>query len=77
MQMSMIEPKGPGPKTGTKAAVAALNGKHKHNGGMFLVNKEFLDAVSDVEEGIEFWETMARKRNPQHGLSREFLNRLG
>jgi hypothetical protein len=35
------------------------------------------EAAADVEEGLEFWKTIAGLVPPQHHASREFLNRQG
>jgi hypothetical protein len=36
-----------------------------------------LDAAADVEEGLEFWKTIAGKVPSKRRVSREFLNRQG
>ena len=35
------------------------------------------EAIADVEEGLEFWKTIAGNVPSQHRVSREFLNRQG
>jgi hypothetical protein len=35
------------------------------------------EAAADVEEGLEFWKTIAGNTRPQRRVSREFLNRQG
>lgn len=54
----------------------ALEGKYSHDGGRLPVEKVIHEAVADVEEGLEFWKTIAGNSAAQHA-SREFLNRQG
>jgi hypothetical protein len=55
----------------------ALDSKYSHYGGRLPVDKIIDDAVADVEEGLEFWKTIARNSRSQRHASREFLNRQG
>jgi hypothetical protein len=55
----------------------ALEGKYSHDGGRLPVEKVIHDAVADVEEGLEFWKTIAGNSDAQRHASREFLNRQG
>ena len=55
----------------------ALEGKNSHDGGRLPVEKVIHDAVADVEEGLEFWKTIAGNSASQRHASREFLNRQG
>jgi hypothetical protein len=48
-----------------------------HDGGRLPVEKVIHDAAADVEEGLEFWKTIAGKIGAQRHASREFLNRRG
>ncbi len=41
------------------------------------VDKLLHDAVVDVEDGVEFWKTLAGNRRANGGHSPEFLNRNG
>jgi hypothetical protein len=41
------------------------------------LEKVIHDAAADVEEGLEFWKTIAGNSGPQRHASREFLNRQG
>jgi hypothetical protein len=41
------------------------------------VHRVIHEAAADVEEGVEFWKTIAGNIPPQHRVSREFLNRQG
>ncbi len=41
------------------------------------VDKMLHDAISDVEDGVEFWKTLAGNRHAKGGHSPEFLNRNG
>ena len=45
--------------------------------GKIPVEKVIHDAAADVEEGLEFWKTIAGNIAPEHHASREFLNRQG
>jgi hypothetical protein len=56
------------------SATEALEGKY---GGKVPVEKVIHDAVADVEEGLEFWKTIAGNSGSQRHASREFLNRQG
>jgi hypothetical protein len=47
------------------------------NGARLPARRLIYEAIADVEEGLEFWETIAGKISPQHRVSREFLNRQG
>ena len=47
----------------------ALEGKYSHD----VIH----EAAADVEEGLEFWKTIAGKSAAQRHASREFLNRQG
>jgi hypothetical protein len=55
----------------------ALEGKYSHDGSRLPVEKVIHDAVADVEEGLEFWKTIAGNSGSQRHASREFLNRQG
>lgn len=55
----------------------ALEGKYSHDGGRLPVEKVIHEAVADVEEGLEFWKTIAGNSAAQRHASREFLNRQG
>lgn len=55
----------------------ATGGKYSHDGGRLPVEKVFHDAAADVEEGLEFWKTLAGSRVSVRRASREFLNRHG
>lgn len=35
------------------------------------------EAIADVEEGLEFWKTIAGNVPSKHRVSREYLNRQG
>lgn len=76
-QMSMIDPKGAGPDRGVRAVVVTPDRKFRRGGDRILVNRMLLDAFADIEDGVEFWETIAGNRDPKHGVSREYLNRNG
>ena len=70
--MSMIEPKG--------SAMEALDGKFSHDGDRLpvaSVEKAFHDAFVDVEDGVEFWKTLAGSSTAKRRASPEFLNRNG
>jgi hypothetical protein len=41
------------------------------------VDKVLHDAIVDVEDGVEFWKTLAGSRRAKGGHSPEFLNRNG
>jgi hypothetical protein len=43
----------------------------------FPIQRVIHEAAADVEEGLEFWKTIAGNIPPQHRVSREFLNRQG
>jgi hypothetical protein len=47
------------------------------DGSRLPVEKVIHDAAADVEEGLEFWKTIAGTSEAQHHASREFLNRQG
>ena len=51
--------------------------KYSHDGGRFPIEKVIHDAAADVEEGLEFWKTIAKNSRTQRHASREFLNRQG
>ena len=55
----------------------ALDGKYSQDGGRLPVRKVIYDAMADVEEGLEFWKTIAGNSASQRHASREFLNRHG
>jgi hypothetical protein len=74
--MSMIDPKGAGPNSGAGFALAP-DRKFRRGGDRILVNRMLLAAFADIEDGVEFWETIAGHRDPEHGVSREYLNRSG
>ena len=61
--MSMIDP---------KFAAMTIADREK-----LPVDKMLHDAVVDVEDGIEFWKTLAGSRRTKGGHSIEFLNRNG
>lgn len=50
--------------------------KYGHKSGRFPLEQVIHDAVADVEEGLEFWKTIAGVSASQRP-SREFLNRQG
>jgi hypothetical protein len=54
-----------------------LEGKYSHDGGRLPAQKVIHDAVADVEEGLEFWKTIAGNNGAQRHASREFLSRQG
>ena len=55
----------------------ALEGKYCQDGGRLPVDRVIHEAVADVEEGLEFWKTIAGNSGAQRHASREFLNRQG
>jgi hypothetical protein len=55
----------------------ALDGLFSQNGGRLPVQRVLHEAAADVEEGLEFWKTIAGKIPPQRRVSREYLNRNG
>ena len=70
--MSMIELKG--------SAMEALDGKYGNDGSrrpVASVEKAFHDAFADVEDGVEFWKTLAGSNASKRRASPEFLNRNG
>ena len=48
----------------------ALEGKYSHDGGRLPVEKVIHEAVADVEEGLEFWKTIAGNSRAQRHASR-------
>ena len=70
--MSTIELKG--------SAMEALDGTYSHDGSrlpVVSVDKAFHDAFADVEDGVEFWKTLAGSNTSKRRASPEFLNRNG
>jgi hypothetical protein len=59
------------------AARGALDGVFSENRGRLQVQRMIHEAAADVEEGLEFWKTIAGNIPPRHRVSREFLNRQG
>ncbi|HUQ36795.1 MAG TPA: hypothetical protein VM144_10520 [Aestuariivirga sp.] len=55
----------------------ALDGLFSHNGGRLPLQRVLHEAAADVEEGLEFWKTIAGKIPPRRRVSREYLNRNG
>ena len=55
----------------------ALDSLFSQNGGRLPVQRVLHEAAADVEEGLDFWRTIAGKVPPQRRVSREFLNRNG
>lgn len=53
------------------------DGLFRQNGGRFPLQRVLHQAAADVEEGLEFWKTIAGNIPPQRRVSREFLNRNG
>ena len=45
--------------------------------GRLSAERVMHEAAADVEEGLEFWKTIAGTVLPHHHVSREFLNRQG
>jgi hypothetical protein len=41
------------------------------------IDRMLHDAIVDVEDGVEFWKTLAGSRRAKGGHSPEFLNRNG
>ena len=69
MKIDTIHPKVPGSD--------ALRGIFSQNRGRLPVQRMIYEAAVDVEEGLEFWKTIAGNIPPRHRASREFLNRQG
>lgn len=69
MKIDTIHPKVP--------ASEALGGIFSQNRGRLPVQQMIHEAAADVEEGLEFWKTIAGNIPPRHRVSREFLNRQG
>ena len=55
----------------------ALEGLFSQNGVRLPVQQVIHQAAVDVEEGLEFWRTIAGNIPPRQPVSREFLNRQG
>ena len=54
-----------------------ISAKYTLDGGRLPAQKVIHEALADVEEGLEFWKTIAGYRGAQQHASREFLNRHG
>ena len=55
----------------------ALNGLFGGDGPRLPARRLIYEAAADVEEGLEFWKTIAGNIPAKHRVSREFLNRQG
>lgn len=55
----------------------ALGGLYSRDSGRLPMLRAIHEAAADVEEGLEFWKTIAGKFPSQRRVSREFLNRQG
>lgn len=53
------------------------DGLFSQNGGRLPLQRVLHEAAADVEEGLEFWKTIAGIIPRQRRVSREFLNRNG
>ena len=58
-------------------ARGAPGGLFSKEPGRLAVQRMIDEAAADVEEGLEFWKTIAGNIPPRHRVSREFLNRQG
>jgi hypothetical protein len=67
--MSMIDPK--------YFAIAAPDESFMPVRNSLPVDRMLHDALVDVEEGVEFWKTLAGSRRRKRRASPEFLNRSG
>ena len=55
----------------------ALEGLFCQDGGRLPARRLIYEAAADVEEGLQFWKTIAGKVPSKRRVSREFLNRQG
>jgi hypothetical protein len=55
----------------------AQEGLLSHDGVRLPAQRIMHDAAADVEEGLEFWKTIAGNIPSRRRSSREFLNRKG
>jgi hypothetical protein len=58
-------------------ATGAIEGLFSHDGARLGAQRVMHEAIADVEEGLQFWKTIAGKVRSKRRVSREFLNRQG
>lgn len=59
------------------SAKDALDGLFSQDGARLPARRLIYEAAADVEEGLEFWKTIAGTVPLKRRVSREFLNRQG
>ena len=57
--------------------MSLIDPKGSANSDRLPVDKVLHDAFVDVEDGVEFWKTLAGSRHAKRRASPEFLNRNG
>ena len=55
----------------------ALEGPFSQDGAKLPARRLIYEAAADVEEGLQFWKTIAGKVPSKRRVSREYLNRQG
>ena len=58
-------------------ATGAVEGLFSQDGARIPARRLIYEAAADVEEGLQFWKTIAGKVPSKRRVSREFLNRQG